>query len=202
MTDGVDVAGRPVGVGGRVRSLTRTELRVFGVVGFVLLTWLSSQVAVPMPPYGVPATLQTLAVFCAALCLGPVFGSVSMGLYVLLGLAGVPMFAEGSGGVGVVFGQTGGYLVSFLLVPWVIAPIVRRRDGSVRGWGAMSGSIVVASVLVFAVGVPWLKFVGGIGWFDAWWHGCVVYWPLTLLKAVAAVWIGRIVSPWAARRVW
>ena len=190
-------------VRGHVREIySAWQLRAAGVPLFILLTFLGSQVAIPLPPYMIPATLQTLAVFCAALCLGPLFGSVSMGIYLLLGMVGLPMFAEGESGVSIVVGQTGGYLVAFIAVPWIIAPIVRRRDGSIRGWGAMALSIVAATGFVFLIGVPWLKFVGGISWADAWWHGCVVFWPLTALKAIAAVWIGKIAAPWASKRIW
>jgi len=196
---------RPIGardVADAFRGLASWQLRMIGVPLFILYTWFGAQIAVPLPPYGVPATLQTLAVFCAALCLGPLFGTVAMGGYLLLGFVGLPMFAEGSSGASVVFGHTGGYLVSFLFVQPVVCRIVRRKDGSVRGWGAMALSMLAANAVVYGIGVPWLKLVGGISWAGAWWHGCVVFWPLTALKVVAAVWVGRIAAPWASRRVW
>lgn len=175
---------------------------MLGVMLFILGAWVSAQIAIPLPPYWIPATLQTLAVFCAALCLGPVFGSVSMGGYLLLGMIGLPVFADSSGGYDVVFGHTGGYLLAFLLCPPVMCWIIRRRNGEVRGWLAMGLSVLVANAIVFLIGVPWLKLSLGLTWFDAWWHGCVVFWPLTALKIAAAVWIGRIAAPWAAQRIW
>jgi biotin transport system substrate-specific component len=55
---------------------------------FALLTSLAAQVNIPLPPDGVPMTLQTLAVLCAALCLGPRVGTVSMLLYLAIGVLG------------------------------------------------------------------------------------------------------------------
>jgi biotin transport system substrate-specific component len=71
-----------------------------------------SQLSIPMPT-GVPLTLQT---FTAALCgyfLGAGYGSLAIGVYLLLGLAGAPVFSNFRGGVGILIGPTGGFLLTF-----------------------------------------------------------------------------------------
>lgn len=66
-------------------------------------------------PFIVPFTLQTFAVFLSIALLGGQRGSLAVLIYILLGAIGLPVFAEFSGGIGVLFGMTGGYIIGFLL---------------------------------------------------------------------------------------
>src|SRR5215210_7220170 len=75
----------------------------------------AAQVAFTMPWTPVPYTLQTGAVLLVGTALGTVRGTLSMLLYVLAGAAGLPVFAEASGGAGHLIGPTGGYLVAFVV---------------------------------------------------------------------------------------
>ena len=72
-----------------------------------------SQISIPMPS-GVPVTLQTFAVALCACVLGWKFGAASVLVYLLLGAVGVPVFAGFNGGLGVIVGATGGFLIGFL----------------------------------------------------------------------------------------
>ena len=65
-------------------------------------------------PTAVPFTLQTFAVFFVLLALGGERGTLATLVYVLLGAVGVPVFAGFSGGIGVLLGNTGGYIIGFL----------------------------------------------------------------------------------------
>lgn len=187
-------------------------MRAFLVGFFMLLTAIAAQIKVPMPPFGVPQTLQTLVVILAALHLGPRWGWMSMVLYVVIGLAGAPIFADGASGVAVLLGQTGGYLVGFVLSQPVIAWCVRRRDGSARGWLGIVLASVLGHLVVFAVGVPWLYVVRTIGaehganepltpW-NAVYGGMVIFLPGMVIKCLIAMLIARAALPWAMKRVW
>lgn len=176
---------------------------------FTLLTALSAQVAIPMPPLGVPQTLHTLAVILAALCLGPRLGMASMALYALIGALGVPVFADGNAGLSTILGQTGGYILGFIACQPVVTRIVRRGDGSIRGWGALIAATLAGHAVIFALGVPWLYVVRNtdpgtdpITWQRAIHGGFVVFIPGMLVKSALAVWIGRIAVPWGTRRFW
>lgn len=169
---------------------------------FALLTSLAAQIAIPLPPDGVPMTLQTLVVLLAALCLGPRVGTTSMVLYLAIGVLGGAIFAEGSKGVLVLVGQTGGYLLGFVCCQPVIGMIARRRDGSVRGWLAMIAAVMAGNAVVFALGVPVLALVNGYGLGRALEGGLYPFLPGLAVKAVAAVAIGRLAAPIAARRPW
>lgn len=169
---------------------------------FSLLTSLAAQVAIPMPPDGVPMTLQTLAVLCAALCLGPRVGTLSMLLYLLVGVVGGAVFAQGAKGLAVILGQTGGYLVGFVLCQPVIGAIARRRDGSVRGWLAILAAVLAGNAVVFGVGIPWLALANGFTLPRALQGGFYPFVPGLIAKAAAAVLIGRLAAPIASRRPW
>ncbi len=187
----------------------RALLRLGGVMTFMLLPWIGAMIAIPVGKYGVPITLQTLAVVLSAVCMGPRFGMVSMLAYITLGAVGYPVFSDGGHGPGVLLGQTAGYLLGFVGCQPVIVGFVRRRDGSIRGWGAMIAGMLTGHVVIFGVGVPWLwasrKFWlddAAITWWDAFYHGCVIFMPGMVLKTGIAVLIGAWAAPWASRRIW
>ena len=120
-----------------------------------LLTAFAAQVAVPFQP--VPLTLQTLAVLLVGASLGARRGALSMGLYVLVGAAGLPVFSQRSGGTDVLLGATGGYLVGFVLAAWATGFVV-ERFGSRRLLGS-AAAFLAGSVAIYAVGLPWLSAV-------------------------------------------
>ena len=189
----------------------QTLLRALGAGLFILLIWLGSipELTVPVGQYHVPITLQTLAVVLAAVFLGPRVGMVSVGGYLLLGLIGWPVFADAEFGIAAFYGQTGGYLIGFLLCQPVITSLIRRRDGTIRGWGAMILAMLAGHAVIFAIGVPWLWAARRfwledplITWGQAVYHGCLIFVPFMLVKTALAVMIGRMAAPWASRRIW
>lgn len=178
-------------------------IRALAVVSFTLLTALGAHILVPLPPDGIPMTLQTLAVLMAALCLGPKLGSISMLLYLAVGAMGAPVFAADSGtGMGVLLGQTGGFLLGFVLCQPVIGLIVRRRDGSIRGWGAMILAIVAADLIIYGIGVPWLAVTRDFSLGRALQGGLYPFLPGMVLKSAIAVMLGRLAAPRASRSIW
>ncbi len=186
----------------RQQRLNLWAARALGVVMFAMLPSIGARIAVPLPPDGVPMTLQDLAVILCALCIGPRLGLVSMGLYLLVGALGAGVFSEGRGGLAVILGQTGGYLVGFALCQPVMAPILKRRDGSIRGWGAIVLAVLAAHAVIFAVGVPWLAIVNGFTPWRAVQGGLLPFLPGMLIKAGLAVLIARWAVPFASRRIW
>ncbi|MBZ0170740.1 MAG: biotin transporter BioY [Phycisphaerales bacterium] len=207
------IAGTPDRHAERERAVLIAFARLAGLVLFPLLMALTSQftfhLVVPIRPYGIPLTLQTLWVLLAALCIGPRLGVVSMLIYLAVGAVGVPVFAGGGAGLLTVFGQTGGYLIGFVLCQPVVAAIARRPDKTVRGWGAMILAVLAAHTVIFAIGVPWLYIVRridpgtpAISIAGAVHGGFVVFIIPMLLKAGIAVLIGRWAAPWASEKIW
>jgi len=98
------------------------------VIGFALLTAGAAQLVIPLPYTPVPITGQTFVVLLAGVALGSNLGAASMALYVALGAIGLPFYAEGSSGIEVVRGATGGYLVGFVVAAWVMGRLAERRQ--------------------------------------------------------------------------
>ena len=127
-----------------------------GVIAFALLTALGAQIRVPLPGTPVPMTLQTLAVLLSGLTLGPWLGSASMLLYLLLGMTGVPVFADAVWTDGVLLGATGGYLVGFVLCQPVLGLIASARlNKSV--WPTAVLAVVFGNIVIFGCGLVWLS---------------------------------------------
>ncbi len=110
--------------------------------------------ALPIGP--VPVVLQNLFVFLAGLLLGSRWGVASVGVYLLAGALGLPVFAGGIGGIGRLAGPTGGYLVGFLPAVFVIGLITEKaKDGVLIEVMAM----VCGTVIIYLFGVTWLKLL-------------------------------------------
>lgn len=115
--------------------------------------------AIPVGGLGVPITLQTLAVMLTGLALGPGRAFAAVGLYLLLGLAGLPIFSGGRSGLGVLAGPSAGYILGFPLaaaaVGWLTAIVLRRTAGRAAR---------LRAVLLFAAAmVSSIIFVHGLG---------------------------------------
>lgn len=118
------------------------------------LTGLAAQVAIPLWP--VPITLQTLTVLLAGAALGPIRGAAAMGLYLAVGAAGVPWFAEQHSGLGF---PTLGYVVGFVAAATVVGWLARR--GADRTVGGTIGAMALGNLIIYAVGVPYLAIAIG-----------------------------------------
>lgn len=151
----------------------------------------SSWVSIPIPISPVPLTLQTLAVLVIGGLLGRVWGPVSVGVYLLVGIAGMPVFAGGEAGLGVLLGLKGGYLVGFVAAAFlmgVAGDIVRSRAlGRRASLGVLGAGAVMASLCIYAFGVPWLAAITGMGVWPAVVAGMLPYLVLDGVKAAAAV---------------
>ncbi|WP_435334791.1 biotin transporter BioY [Haloarchaeobius sp. TZWWS8] len=132
---------------------------------FAALTAALAQVSIPMPGMP-PVTLQTTAVFLAGLLLGARWAGVSMGLYLVTGAAGAPVFANGGAGLGALFGYTGGFLFGYLVAAVLIGAIVHRgpetRSLDTVSTATQVGAIVLGIVVIYVVGTPWMAEV--LGW--------------------------------------
>ncbi|WP_135305352.1 biotin transporter BioY [Haloarcula amylovorans] len=160
------------------------------------LTAALSQVSIPLPGTLPPFSLQPFGMFFAGLLLGPLWGGLALALFLLVGIAGVPVFSNGNAGLGyVLVGQgTGGFLVGFLVGAVVAGALIHRgiepRDIASVSLSVQVLGFVAALVVVYAIGVPWLSAVTGLPLSRA----AVVmapYFPLDLVKLGIAVAIVR-----------
>jgi len=150
---------------------------------FAALTAVGAQLQAPLPFSPVPIVLSNLLAVLSGLILGPRLGAMSQLVYVLVGVAGVPVFAGLHGGAAVLAGPTGGYLVGFVLAAAVAGalrgapPLDTRRALSAAAAGA---------AVVYLPGLPWLVVTTGMGLRRALLAGVLPFLPGDLLKVVAA----------------
>lgn len=129
------------------------------IAGTALVAALA-QVAIPLWP--VPVTGQTLAVLLVGASLGAARGAASLSLYALLGAIGLPIYSDASSGWTVLAGPTGGYIVGFIVSAAIVGWAAERRWD--RGWLKAAVTFVGGSLVVFAIGLPWLSYsLGSLG---------------------------------------
>lgn len=107
-------------------------------------------------PTAVPFTMQTFGIFCALGLLGGKKGTISTLIYCALGIIGIPVFAGFSGGIGVLLGNTGGYIIGFVLsglVYWLFTKILGNKV-----W-AMFLSMLLGLIACYIVGTIWFMMV-------------------------------------------
>jgi biotin transport system substrate-specific component len=132
------------------------------VVGGAAFVGLAAQIAIPLPFTPVPLTLQTFAVLLAGAALGSLRGVLAMTVYAVAGIAGVPWFAEGSSGFA---SASFGYILGFILAAFIVGRIAEH--GATRSVPRTAGLMVVGNLVIYAVGVTWLKFAIGADWTTA-----------------------------------
>lgn len=130
------------------RTLDTVYIALFAVI-MAVCAWISI-------PTTVPFTMQTFGVFIAMGLLGGRRGTVSILVYILLGAVGIPVFSGFSGGVGILFGTTGGYIIGFLgsaLVYWGITKLLGTKP-----WVMILG-MVLGLLVCYAFGTAWFMAV-------------------------------------------
>lgn len=144
----------PVEVATGARSGVATDIALIGTLA--ALTAVCSLVGIPVGQSGVPITLQTFAVLLAGAVLGARRGALAVLLYLAVGFAGLPIFAQGVGGPATFARPSLGYLLAFPLAAWVVGLVVERLGR--RGWAVRTGVVVAAgiagSLVIYAIGVP------------------------------------------------
>lgn len=153
-------------------------------------------VTIPYPLSPAPVTLQVLVVFLAGLYLGPLWGGVSIVLYLAAGAAGAPVFSGFTGGPGVLLGEpTAGFLWTFPLAAALIGLLVHRSatpsDPADASLSVVVGAIGLGLVLVYAGGIVWFAWLTGTTLVEGAFAVAIPFVPADLLKAGAAIAIVR-----------
>ena len=154
------------------------------VVGFALLTALAAQVRIPLPFTPVPVTGQTLAVLLAGAALGSRAGAASQGLYILLGLGGLPFFQGGHGGWEYATGPTLGYLIGFVIAAAAIGYLAERKQD--RTIATALPAFLAGTAVIYVFGVAGLMVSLQTGLTDALVKGLVPFVIGDLLKVALA----------------
>lgn len=131
---------------------------------FAAFTAICSYINIPLGFTPIPMNLATLAVFMAGGLLGKKYGAVSILVYVLMGAAGLPVFAGFQAGIGVLAGPTGGFLVGYIAASFIVGFITENRSNRlVISMAAMTAGLIVC----YALGTLWFMFVTGSSFIPA-----------------------------------
>ena len=171
------------------KELSVADLTYIGV--FAAIISVLAQISIPMPA-GVPMTLQTFAIPLAGVVLGRKRGFLAALVYVLLGAVGVPVFAGFTGGLGIVLGITGGFIVSFPLMAYLAGLGMERSDDASRVKLPLWGGLLIGAALNYAVGTVWFMIAAQASLVTAL-TGCVVpFIPTGVIMLVLAGLVGLI----------
>lgn len=164
------------------RTFARNVLLVAGGAAFV---GLSAQIAFYLPwNPAVPVTLQTFAVVLSAAVLGSTRGVLALLVYAVLGVVGLPWFAEQSSGYAA---PSFGYILGFIAAAFIVGRIA--ESGATRTFWRSVGLMVLGNVIIYAIGATWLKYNLGVPWFgaeSAWAYGVRDFLVGDALKIIAA----------------
>ena len=132
-------------------STTATKI----ILSFLMacITGLMAQIIIPLPWTPVPITAQTLAVLCSGLFLGKKYGCLSQIMYIVLGISFIPWFGGMTGGLDILLGSTGGYMIGFIIASYFIGYITEKY-ATARNFTRMFAVISIANfALIYIPGL-------------------------------------------------
>ena len=159
---------------------------------FAALTAVFSQILLPLPFSPVPVNLTLLAPRLAGQLLGMKRGIISQILYVLLGLFGLPVFTGFSGGPGVLFGPTGGYIMGYILAAGISGrKILPKSKRIIAGLLQMAGGLLACYLL----GALWFALVTERGLYESLMLCILPFLPGDALKILACSYLAKKLRP-------
>ena len=132
----------------KVRTLDAAYIAI-GAALIAVCSWISI-------PWTVPFTMQTFGVFFVLLLLGGIRGTISIVVYILMGLVGVPVFSGFAGGVGVLLGKTGGYILGFVLTG--VSYLIAVKAFGENRWIKIA-ALVIGLLACYAGGTAWFMYI-------------------------------------------
>lgn len=171
--------------------MNKTIIHIF-IALLVLALAAQISISIPVNEGLIPITGQTLAVLLVGYFLGEVWGTLAVALYVLLGLLGLPILAEGKAGWSVLTGGSGGYLIGFIVGAYTVGRLKLIGMGHTFFKAVLNQSLGTVVILVFGVG--WLTYLYGfekglLYGFYPFWKGAVIKVLLGALVIVSGKWI-------------
>ena len=130
---------------------------------FAALICVGCVVSIPVPGTTVPIAVQNLFAILAGLILGGIQGAGAVGLFIVLGGIGIPVFSGARGGFGVLFGPTGGYIWGYFfgaLVAGLIVgkPSIQEKKFKLSMWIKIAVASFIGFLIVYVPGIPWFMF--------------------------------------------
>lgn len=170
------------------KNLSTKEMTLIGLMTAVIC--ILGPLSLPLPLSPVPITFTNLALYFALYVLGTRKAVISCMIYLLLGMAGLPVFSGFSGGFGKLAGPTGGYLIGYIFMTWLAGVFIdkagNRKISEFAGMAAGTG-------VCYLFGTVWLCYQTQMGFYAGFMAGVIPYIAGDLVKIVAAISIGSTV---------
>lgn len=176
----------------------RTRLLILSAL-FAALTAVGSWISIPLPFSPVPINLATLSVFLAGGLLGPAGGAASQAVFVALGAVGLPVFHSFTGGVGILAGPTGGYLIGYIAAAWIVGTGFAYQPNKKPPLLQGAAILAVALLACYFLGTLWFMLSTGTGLAAALLLCVVPFLPGDALKIAAALLLLGKLAPIARR---
>ncbi len=181
-----------------LRAFLADRPATWGLAGVLAGSWLiaaSSWISTPM--YPVPMTLQTFAILLVAGLAGARLAAASVITWLALSAIGLPLLADGAGGLDPFSGPTGGYLAGFVIAAFACGWLTEKP--AMRGWLPMMVVFLLGHVIILTAG--WLRLVALLGPQPAWDMGVSPFLAGAILKSALAVAMVKLLEPWVRRAV-
>ena len=129
---------------------------------FAALMAICALIVIPLGFTPIPVSLGTLGVFLTGGLLGKKYGTISMTVYVLLGAAGIPIFAGFRGGLGVLVGPTGGYILGYIAAVFIIGLLIEKlipkaeaKRSRAQELAVYAAAMIIGLAVCYALGTLW-----------------------------------------------
>ncbi len=163
-----------------MKKITIKEITFIAL--FAALTGVGGFISIQLPFTPTPITLQTLFVLLSGIMLGSMFGALSQIVYIIIGILGFPVFAQGTSGIGVLMGPTGGYLVGFIFAAY-IAGLIKNKNVSAKNILAL----ILGSIIIYVCGIVGLMSIGKLNFVQSILLGIVPFLIGDAIKIVLTV---------------
>ena len=164
-----------------------TALQIIYPALFATLMCIGALISIPIPFITtIPITLQTLVIFFAALYLPKRQCFISIVVYILLGLIGLPVFSNRGSGLGALFGPTGGFIAAFPLMAFCIAIVYSFLKRKINSHAAAMIAIAVGNIPFYACGCVWFAISRSVDPLSAFTLCVLPFLPGDAVKATVA----------------
>lgn len=157
---------------------------------------IAARFPIALPGTDIPQTAQTLVVLLAGGFLGLTGGTMAVGMYLVAGAVGLPVFADGAGGVGVLLGPSGGYLIGFWFAAALTGYLADRK--LLHNLLIALVAMLAAHALILAVGS--ILLAARVGFVAAWFNGVAPFLVGGLIKSVIAAVCVAVATRWTDQR--
>ncbi len=159
---------------------------------FAALTAIGAFISIPVGP--VPITLQSFFVLLSGVVLGSRKAMYSQISYILLGLAGLPIFSNFTGGIQAIFKPSFGFLLGYIIVAYLVGKTTETKSNSVK---ILSISIFLGTVILYFIGIPYMYYILNImldknlSFIQILNMGMLMFIPGDTIKGIIAIYIGK-----------